>query len=138
MPPKSKKNASPVTPKKGTHKSRRKSQPPPEIQDTEDLASTDESSTMKEFCQTLGDLTTALVTMSTRLDTLSQGQASPVDIPSALPAAAVLSAQPGTRAGDNPTAAMSQMAFVAARPGTRAGDIATTCPSADPDMEQSL
>ena len=82
MPPKPKKNAPPVTPKRGMHKSRNKPQPPPEIQSTEDLASMDESSTMTEFTQMLGNLTAALVTMSIHMDKFSQGKASPVDITS--------------------------------------------------------
>ena len=101
MPPKSKKTVSPVTPKKGTHKSRRKPQPPPEIQD-HDLASREESSTMQEFRQTLGARTAALVTMFTHLDTLSQGQATSVDIPPAQTVAAALPAQPRPWAGGNP------------------------------------
>ena len=135
MPPKAKKTVSPVTRKKGTHKSMRKPQPLQEIQD-HDLASTDESSTMQEFRQTLGDMTAALVTMSTRLDTLSQGQATSVDIPPALPTAAALPAEPGPRAVGNPMEAVLQMALVITQPGTRAGDTATAGPSAD--MEQSL
>ena len=140
MPPKSKKNAPPATPKKGAHKSRRKPQPPPEIQSTEDLSSMDESSTMTEFRQTLGGPTAALVTMSTstRLDTLSSGKASPVDITSAHPAVAVLSARPVTRAGGSATASALQMYFVPAQPGTRAGGTDTASAFADSDMEQSL
>ena len=64
MPPKPKKNAPPATPKREMHKSRSKPQPPPEIQSTEDLVSMDESSSMTEFRQMLGNLTAALMTMS--------------------------------------------------------------------------
>ena len=120
------------------HKSRRKPQPPPEIQSTEDLASMDESSTMTEFRQMLGNLTAALLTMSTRLDMLSPGKASLVDIRSAQPSVAIMSAQPGIRAGCNPTAAASQMAFVPAELGTRAGAGATASTFVNSDMEQSL
>ena len=95
MPPKSKKNAPPSTPRRGTHKSRSKPQPPPEFQSNEELMSTDESSTMMEFRQKLGNLTTALVTMATRMGQFSQGKASQVD---------TTSAQPGTSAGGNPSA----------------------------------
>ena len=42
----------------------------------------DESSTMTEFTQMLGNLTAALVTMSIHMDKFSQGKASPVDITS--------------------------------------------------------
>ena len=128
MPPKSKKTVSPVTHRKGTHKSRRKPQPPPEHQD-HDLASQDESSTMQGLRQTLGDITAALVTMSTRLDTL-QDQAKSVAV------AAALLAQPGPWAGGNPMEAAPQMALVVTQPGTRARDTATASPTAD--MEQSL
>ena len=107
MPPKHKKTVSPVTLKKGTHKSRRKPQPAPEIQD-HDLTSRDESSAMQAFRQTLGDITAALVTMSTHLDKL---QATSVGIPPAQPAAAALPAQPGPRAGANPMEAVPQMAL---------------------------
>ena len=86
----------------------------------------------------LGNLTTALMMMSTRMDNFSQGKASPVDITSAQPTAAVLSAQPRTKAGGNSTVATSQMAFVPAQLGIRAGGIATASASADSDMEESL
>ena len=76
MPPKAKKNAPPATPKRGTHKSRRKPQPPPEIQATADLASMDERDTMREFMQMLGNLTTALAMMSSRIVSLSKARSS--------------------------------------------------------------
>ena len=43
----------------------------------------DESATMREFTQTLGNLTTALATMSSRMDQLEQAKANSVDITSA-------------------------------------------------------
>ena len=127
MPPKSKKTVSPITPKKGMHKSRRKQQPPPEIQD-HDLASADESSTMQEFSHTLGDITAALVSMSTRLDNL-QGRAESVDIPPALPAVAALPAQPGPRAGGDHMGAAPQMPLVVTQPGTGPGTQPLPAPS---------
>ena len=71
----------------------------------------------------LGDITAALVTMSTCLDTL-QGQAESVDIPAAPPAAAALLAQLGPRAGSNHMGVAPQMDLVT-QPGTGAGDTAT-------------
>ena len=136
MPPKPKKNATPDTPKRGTHKSRRKQQPPPEIQATADLASTDDSATLRNFTQTLGNLTTALATISSKLDHLEQGKL--VDITSARPAVAVLSAQPATRAGGNFTATVSQVALVSAQPGTRAWVPTSTSPIAESDLEQNI
>ena len=138
MPPKPKKNAPAASPKRGTHKSRRKQHPPPEIQSTADLASMDERVTMREFTQMLGNLTTALVTMSSRMDQFEQGKAKSVDVISAQPMAAVLSAQPGTRAGGNSTAATSQMAFVSAQPETRAGATTTASPFAESESEQNI
>ena len=138
MPPKPKKNTTPATPKRGTHKSRRKQQPLPEIQSTADLASTDESATMRDFTQTLGDLTTALATMSSRLDQFEQGKDKSVDITSAHPVVAVLSAQPGTRAGGNVTAAALQMTSVSAQPATRAGVSTATSSFAESDLEHTI
>ena len=99
MPPKSKKNAPPSTPRRGTHKSRSKPHPPPEFQSNIELVSMDDSSTMMELRQRLGILTTALVMMASRMDQFDQGKASSVDSTSAQPAAAVLSAQPMTSWG---------------------------------------
>ena len=59
---------------------------------------------MMELRQMLGNLTTALATMSSTMD---QFQASSVDITSAQPTVAVLTAQPGTRAGGTTTASAS-------------------------------
>ena len=56
------------------------------------------SATLMDVKKTLGTLTTALVAITTQIDHLSQGKASQV---------AIISAQPGTRAGENPTAASS-------------------------------
>ena len=58
----------------------------------------DDSATLMEVKKTLGMLTTALAAITTQVDHLSQGKAFQ---------AATLSAQPGTRAGENPTAAPS-------------------------------
>ena len=151
MPPKNKKNAPLSTPKRGTYMSRSKAQPPPEFQSNEELTSTDESSTMMEFRQMLGTLTTALATMGTRMDQFSQDKASQVNTTSAQPGtraggnhpvislqAAVLSAQPGTRSGGNSTAASLQMALVSAQLKTRAGGTTTASTSTDLDMEQNI
>ena len=96
MPPKPKRNVPPASPKRGMHKSRRKLQPPPELQSTADLASMDERATMREFMQMLWNLTTTLATMSSRIDQFEQSKAKSVDITSVQPAAAVSLAQPGT------------------------------------------
>ena len=74
------------------HKTRSKPQPPPEFQPTQELSSLDDSATLMEVKKTLGMLTTALAAITTQVDHLSQGKASQV---------ATLSAQPGTRAGEN-------------------------------------
>ena len=68
MPPKSKKNAPPSTPRSGTHKSRSKPQLPLEFNSNNELTSTDDSPAMKELRQTLGTLTTALAMMSSRMN----------------------------------------------------------------------
>ena len=138
MLPKPPKNATHATPKRGTHKTRRKQQPPPEIQSTADLVSTDESATTRDFTQMLGDLTTALAMMSSRLDQFEEGKAKSMDITSAHPAVDVLSAQPGTRAGANITAAASQMALVSAQPGTRAGVTTATNAFTESDLEHNI
>ena len=67
--------------------------------------------------QTLGTLTTSL---ATKVEQLSQGQASQV---------APVSAQPGTRAGGNPLDTSSQVALMSAQPGTRAGHDSTATSS---------
>ena len=97
MPPKNKTFAPPSTSRRGTHKSRRKPQPPPEFQPLE-LTSTDESSSLIEVKQTLGVLTTALAMMATQVEQLSQGKVSQVTN---------ISAQPATRAGGIATAGTS-------------------------------
>ena len=89
MPPKSKNNAPPSTPRRGMHKSRSKPQPPSEFQSNEELTSMDESATMMEFMETLGNLTTTLAIMTSRMDQFSQGKVQ-VDFTSAQPVAAVL------------------------------------------------
>ena len=86
---------------------------------------------MMELRQMLWNLTTALAMMASRMDQL---QASSVDITSAQPAAAALSAQPGTRAGGNSTAASSQIALVSAQPG----GTTTFSAFAESDMEQNI
>ena len=108
MPPKTKKNAPPTTPtpRRGTHKSRNQPQPPPEFNSNIELTSTDDSPAMREIRQMLGSLNTDMATMSYRMD---QFQASSVDITAFQPAAAVLSAQPGTRAGVTSSATRSSI-----------------------------
>ena len=93
MAPKSEKTAPPSTPGKGAHKSRSKPQPPPEFEPNLELMSPDDSSTLMEVKQMLGTLTTALATITTQVEQLSKGKASPV---------APMSAQPRTRTGGNP------------------------------------
>ena len=131
MPPKNKKNAPPSTPRRGVHKTRSKLQPPPEFQPNVELMSPDESAALMEVKQTLGTLTTDLMTMAIKVDQLSHGKASQV---------APLSAQPGTRAVGNHTATSSQMAFMSAQPGTRAGGnlTATASDSMDLHPEQNI
>ena len=85
----------------------------------------DESAALMEVKQMLGTMTTALATMATKMDQLSQGKASQV---------APLSAQPRTRAGGNPTATSSQVALMSAQPGTRAGGDPTATASASMDL----
>ena len=94
------------------YKTRSKPQVPPEFQRNQELTSPDESATLMEVKQMLGTLTTALATMATKVDQLSQGKALQWG---------PLSVQPGTRDGGNPTAMSSQMANMSAQPGTRAG-----------------
>ena len=98
MPPKNKKNAPPSTPRKGGggHKTRSKPQPPSEFQPNQELLSPDDSATLMEVKK--GTLTTVLAAITTQVDYLSQGKALQ---------AVTLSAQPRTRAGENPTASPS-------------------------------
>ena len=93
------------------HTSRSKPQLPPEFNSNNELTGTDDSPALMELRQMLGNLTTALAMMSSRMD---QFQASSVDITSAQPMAAVLSAQHGTSPGGNSTATFSHMALVSA------------------------
>ena len=115
------------------HKTRSKPQPSPEFQPNVEFMSTDESATLMEVKQMLGTLTTTLATMATQVEHLSQGNASQVTKMSAQPRTragdnpptismqvARMSAQLGTRAGGNPEATPTQMVFVSAQPGTRA------------------
>ena len=111
------------------HKTRRKPQPPPEFQPNQELKSPDESPVQMEVKQTLGTLTAALAMMATKVEQLSQGQASQV---------APMAAQPGIRAGGNSTAISSQVALMSPQSGTRAVvyPTATSSTSIDLDMEQ--
>ena len=132
MPPKNKKNAPPSTHRKGAHKTRSKPHPPPEFQPNHELTSSDESAALMEVKQMLETLTTAQMTMATKVEEqLSQGKASQV---------ASMSAQPGSRAGGNSPAISSQVALMSAQPGTRAGGNSTAAASAsiDLDMEQNV
>ena len=81
----------------GGNKTRSKPQLPPEFQHQE-LSSPDDSATLMDVKQTLGTLTTAMATITTQVEHLSQGKGSQM---------APMSAQPGTRTGGNPTAASS-------------------------------
>ena len=112
----------------GAHKTRSKRQPPPEFQPNVALKSPDESAALMEVKQTLGTLTTALATMATWVEQLSQGKASQV---------ATMSAQPGTRAGGNSAATPSQMALMSAQPETRTRLGATPLPLLAPPRIQS-
>ena len=76
-------------------KTRSKPQPPPEFHPNQELTSPDESATLMDVKQMLETLTAALATITTQVEHLSQGKASQVS---------PMSAQPGTRAGGNPTA----------------------------------
>ena len=71
MPPKNKKNGPLSTPRRGTHKTRSKPQPPPEFQPNLELTSMDECSGLMEVKQMLGALITALATMATQVEQLS-------------------------------------------------------------------
>ena len=80
----------------GGHKNSSKPQPPPEFQPTQELLSQDERSTLRKVKETFGTLTSALAAITTQVDNLTHNRASQ---------AATLSVQPGTRAGESPTAA---------------------------------
>ena len=79
-----------------------------------------------EVKQTLGTLTTALVTLTTKVEELPQGKASQVD---------PMSAQPGTRAGGTPPATSLQVAIMSAQPGTRAEGISNPAANASIDLD---
>ena len=107
------------------HKTRSKPQLPPEFQHNQELTSPDESPILMEVRQTLGNLTTALVTMATKVEQLSLGQASQ---------ASSFSTQPGTRAGGNPTDTSSHIALMSTQPGSRAGGNTTATAGASMDL----
>ena len=75
MPPKTKQNAPPSTPRRGRHKNRSKPQPLLEFQPNQELTSPDDSVTLMQVKQMLGTLTTSLATITTQVEHLSQGKA---------------------------------------------------------------
>ena len=99
MPPKSKKSAPLFKPRRGEgDKNRSRPQPLPEFQTIQELSSQDERSYLMEVKKTLGTMTSALAAITTQVDNLSLTHDRALQ-------AATLSAQPGTRTGESPTAA---------------------------------
>ena len=82
----------------GGHKTRSKPHPPPEFHPNQELKSLDESATLMDVKQTLGDTDCCPGDYHYQVEHLSQDKASQV---------APISGQPETKAGGNPTAASS-------------------------------
>ena len=91
MPPRSKISG-------GGHKNRSKAQPPPEFQSQQELSSLDDSTTLMDMKKTLGTLSSALAAITIQVVSLTNNRASQ---------GALLSAQHGTSAAENPPAASS-------------------------------